>query len=96
MKISALRKFQAEFEKLRSDVDSRSKDLFKLVKTFKVYYIQLKNIVLSLDQYVVGKGKPTFYNRIKTELNAWGNMHGNKAKIKSKNIGLVRRICRRN
>ena len=80
MKISELREYQVEFEKFRADISSEFKGLFKLVGKFKKDYPIETIRHLELDDYVTGKGAPSFCNRIENELNDWGNIHGSTAK----------------
>lgn len=80
MKISELREYQVEFEKFRSDIYSEFNGLFKLVDKFKKDYSIESIRHLELDDYVTGKGAPSFCNRIENELNNWGNIHGSTAK----------------
>ena len=81
MQVSELREYQAEFEKYRTEISSKNKELFKLVKRFRKEFSPEKIKNLSLDEYITGKQNPsTFCNRIENELNNWGNIHGSTAK----------------
>ena len=80
MQTYELREYQVEFEKFRADINSEFKALFKLIDNFKKDYSVENILSLSLDNFVIGKGSPTFCNRIENELNAWGNIHGSTAK----------------
>lgn len=80
MKVSELREHQVEFEKIRADINSEFKKQFKLVNEFKKNYSIETIQHLELDDYVTGKGAPSFCNRIESELNGWGNIHGSTAK----------------
>ncbi len=75
MNINELREYQLEFEKIRNDLNNEFKSIDKLrnkfVKDFPVN--RIKN--LNENEYVIGKGLPTFCHRIENELNAWGNIH---------------------
>lgn len=80
MQTKELREYQVDFEKIRVSIHSDFKELFKLKEKFtKDYTIKIISS-LSLDDFVTGKGSPTFCNRIENELNAWGNIHGSTAK----------------
>jgi hypothetical protein len=80
MQIKELREYQVDFEKIRITIHSDFKELFKLREKFtKDYTIKIISS-LNLDDFVTGKGSPTFSNRIENELNAWGNIHGSTAK----------------
>lgn len=80
MHIDELREFQLDFEKSRKNISDECKELFRLrdkfVKDFNPQFIAS----LSIDQYVIGKGLPSFCHRIENELNEWGNIHGSTAK----------------
>ena len=80
MKISELREYQVEFEKSRIEINSEFKELFKLVDEFKKDYPVETILNFKLDDYVTGKGSPSFCNRLENELNDWGNIHGSTAK----------------
>jgi len=81
MKLSSLREYQLDFEKIRPNVLPNFKELFKLVESFKNDFSSKKILNLNLDSFVVGKRDPnTFCNRIENELNEWGNIHGSTAK----------------
>jgi len=80
MQVNELREYQVDFEKIRSDSISDAKELFKLRKTFTKDFSVKKFDSLGIDEYVAGKGSPSFCNRIENELNDWGNIHGSSAK----------------
>ena len=64
MNISEIRELQAEFEKIRLSFRKDFNELKKLIKKFEEDY-SVQNIEnLTLDEYIVGKGDPTFCNRI--------------------------------
>lgn len=76
MKIIELRDYQIEFEKIRADFNSGFKELNSLRKKFTSDYPTSRIRILTLDEYVTGKGGQTFCNRIENDLNEWGNIHG--------------------
>ena len=76
MKITELRDYQIEFEKIRADFNSGFKEINSLRKKFTSDYPTSKIRTLTLDEYVTGKGGQTFCNRIENDLNEWGNIHG--------------------
>jgi len=80
VQVYELREYQIEFEKFRTDINLEFKGLFKLLDKFKKDYTVENILSLSLNDFVTGKGTPTFCNRIENELNAWGNIHGSTAK----------------
>ncbi len=79
MKITELRDYQIEFEKIRADLNSGFKEINSLRKKFISDYPINGIIKLSKDEYVIGKGDSTFCNRIENDLNNWGNIHGSPA-----------------
>ncbi len=79
MKITELRDYQIEFEKIRNDFKNGFKEIEELRKKFVNDYPVHVISQLSKDEYVIGKGESTFCNRIENELNAWGNIHGSPA-----------------
>ena len=79
MQIKELREYQIEFEKIRISISPKFKKLFKLREKFTKDYTIKVISSLNLDEYVTGKGGPSFCNRIENELNAWGNIHGSSA-----------------
>ncbi|MFC7445321.1 DUF3883 domain-containing protein [Mesoflavibacter profundi] len=76
MKITELRDYQIEFEKIRADFNSGFKEINSLRKKFTSDYPTSRIRTLTLDEYVTGKGGQTFCNRIENDLNEWGNIHG--------------------
>ena len=80
MRVNELREHQVDFEKIRSDVISDAKELFKLRKSFTKDFSVERINSLNIDEFVAGKGSPSFCNRIENELNDWGNIHGSTAK----------------
>jgi len=76
MKITELRDYQIEFEKIRADFSSRFKEINRLRKKFTSDYPISRIRRLTLDEYVTGKGGQTFCNRLENDLNEWGNIHG--------------------
>ena len=76
MKITELRDYQIEFEKIRADFNSEFKEINGLRKKFTSDYSTSRIRTLTLDEYVTGKGGQTFCNRIENDLNEWGNIHG--------------------
>lgn len=76
MKITELREYQIEFEKIRADFNSGFKEINNLRKKFTSDYPVSRIRTLTLDEYVTGKGGQTFCNRIENDLNEWGNIHG--------------------
>lgn len=81
MKISELREYQLDFEKIRADLKVDFKTIDSLRKKFTNDYTSDKILSLNLDEYIVGKRDNTsFCNRIENELNNWGNIHGSTAK----------------
>ncbi|BDW93965.1 hypothetical protein MACH07_27970 [Flagellimonas marinaquae] len=76
MKITELRDYQIEFEKIRADFNSGFKKINSLRKKFTSDYPTSRIRTLTLDEYVTGKGGQTFCNRIENDLNEWGNIHG--------------------
>jgi hypothetical protein len=79
MKITELRDYQIEFEKIRTDYNSGFKEINALRKKFTSDYPINRITNLTKDEYVIGKGESTFCNRIENELNDWGNIHGSPA-----------------
>jgi hypothetical protein len=79
MKITELRDYQIEFEKIRADYNSGFKEINALRKKFTVDYPINGITKLTKDEYVIGKGDSTFCNRIENDLNDWGNIHGSPA-----------------
>jgi len=79
MKITELRDYQIEFEKIRADYNSGFKEINALRKKFTIDYPINEITKLTKDQYVIGKGDSTFCNRIENDLNDWGNIHGSPA-----------------
>jgi len=79
MKITELRDYQIEFEKIRADFNSGYKVINNLRKKFINDYPINGIIKLTKDEYVIGKGDSTFCNRIENDLNDWGNIHGSPA-----------------
>jgi len=80
MQINELREYQVDFEKVRSTIPSKFKELFKKREQFIKDYSVKAISSFKLDDYVIGKGQPSFCNRIENELNEWGNIHGSPAK----------------
>ncbi|MBZ0110388.1 MAG: hypothetical protein K8F52_17190 [Candidatus Scalindua rubra] len=80
MQTQELREYQVDFEKIRDTIRSDFKELFKAREQFIKDYTIKTISSLKLDDYVTGKGSPSFCNRIENELNAWGNIHGSTAK----------------
>ncbi len=80
MEINKLREFQLDFEKNKKSIHSDFKKISKLREIFTKDYTTKIISSLNIDDFVIGKGKPTFCNRIENELNGWGNMHGSPAK----------------
>ena len=76
MKITELRDKQFAFSKIRTDYNSGFKEINRLRKKFTSDYPINRITKLKLDDYVIGKGNPTFCNRIENDLNEWGNIHG--------------------
>lgn len=76
MKITELRDYQIEFEKIRADFNSEFKEINGLRKKFTSDYSTSRIRTLTLDEYVTGKGGQTFCNQIENDLNEWGNIHG--------------------
>lgn len=79
MKITELRDYQIEFEKIRTDSNSSFKEINSLRRKFTSDYPINGIIKLTKDEYVIGKGDSSFCNRIENELNNWGNIHGSPA-----------------
>lgn len=79
MNIAELREYQLEFEKIRGEFRKEYKRVNKLRKKFIKDYSIANLTKLTKDEYVIGKGKSTFCNRIENELNNWGNIHGSPA-----------------
>lgn len=79
MKITELRDYQIEFEKIRTDYNSGFKEINSLRKKFTLDYPIDRITKLTKDGYVIGKGDSTFCNRIENDLNDWGNIHGSPA-----------------
>jgi hypothetical protein len=81
MNITELRENQFEFEKRRKDLNLGFKEIDKIRKKFVTDYPIEKILILTLDEFVIGKKDPTtFCNRIENELNSWGNIHGSNAR----------------
>lgn len=80
MQVNELREYQVGFEKIRSDVISDANELFELRKIFTKDFSKERINSLSIDEFVSGKGSPSFCNRIENDLNDWGNIHGSTAK----------------
>lgn len=76
MKITELRDYQIEFEKIRADYNLGFKEIDSLRKKFTTDYPITQIQKLTIDEYVTGKGGLTFCNRIENDLNGWGNIHG--------------------
>lgn len=76
MKITELRDYQIEFEKIRVDFASDFKKINSLRENFVSDYPTNRIRALTLDEYVTGKRGQTFCNRIENDLNEWGNIHG--------------------
>jgi len=76
MKITELRDYQIEFEKIRADFNPGFKEINDLRKKFISDYLISRIPKLTIDEYVSGKGGSTFCNRIENDLNEWGNIHG--------------------
>ncbi|MCD1116958.1 DUF3883 domain-containing protein [Chryseobacterium turcicum] len=79
MKITELRDYQIEFEKIRADYNSGFIVINGLRKKFTLDYPIHEIANLTKDEYVIGKGDSTFCNRIENDLNDWGNIHGSPA-----------------
>ena len=80
MQVNELREYQVGFEKIRADVISDANELFELRKIFTKDFSKERINSLSIDEFVSGKGSPSFCNRIENDLNDWGNIHGSTAK----------------
>jgi hypothetical protein len=80
MQLNELREYQIEFEKKRSEIPSKFKELFKKREQFTKDYSIKAISSFELDDYVIGKGQLSFCYRIENELNEWGNIHGSPAK----------------
>ena len=80
MNTNEIREHQIDFEKIRTDLSSEFKELNKLREKFTKDYTVERIKLFKLDDYVIGKGNPSFCNRIENELNSWGNIHGSTAK----------------
>ncbi|MDN3494221.1 DUF3883 domain-containing protein [Winogradskyella bathintestinalis] len=76
MKITELRDYQIEFEKIRPDFNTGFKEINSLRKEFTSNYTTDRISELLIDEYITGKGGATFCNRIENDLNDWGNIHG--------------------
>jgi len=79
MNIDELREYQSNFESTRRSLSTEFKSINKLRSKFKKDFSVNVIKQLKKDDYVIGKGKPTFCNRIENELNAWGNIHNSPA-----------------
>ena len=79
MKITELRDYQIEFEKIRADYSSGFKVIDRVRKKYTFEYPIHVIANQTKDEYVIGKGDSTFCNRIENDLNDWGNIHGSPA-----------------
>jgi hypothetical protein len=81
MNITELREYQREFEDERKNFITGFNEINEIRKKFVNDYSVDKLVKLTLDEFVIGKGKSnTFCNRIENELNSWGNIHGSNAR----------------
>jgi hypothetical protein len=79
MKLTELRDYQIEFEKIKADLNLGFKEIDNRRRKFTLDYPIKEITLLTKDEYVIGKGDSTFCNRIENELNNWGNIHGSPA-----------------
>ena len=79
MNINELKEYQAKFVSYNDLKKNEYRIIDKLRKKFVKYFSIDKILKLELDEYVIGKGQPSFCNRIENELNEWGNIHGSRA-----------------
>ncbi|MEH6764116.1 MAG: DUF3883 domain-containing protein [Aequorivita antarctica] len=81
MKITELREYQTEFQKIKKDLNTGFKEIDRLRNKFVQDYSANEIKQMALDDFVVGKGSAiTFCNRMENELNEWGNIHGSNAR----------------
>lgn len=79
MNINELREYQAKFASYNDLKGKEYGIIDKLRKEFVKDFTIDKIAKLTFEEYVIGKGKPSFCNRIENELNKCGNIHGSRA-----------------